>query len=166
MFRKRGFTLVELIVVIGIISLLTAVVTASLSGARAKSRDARRMADIGQLELALEVWRQVNGRYPEESSGGDDANGIVGEGAGLDTILDSVSTLKEIPHDPLGPGHSEYQYYYDGDHDCGGTPKAVIFARTMENTVNANWGDVCGGSDTEGGASADSYMVVLGESAG
>ncbi len=54
--RKSGFTLIELLVVIAIIGILSSVVLASLNSARQKSRDARRVADIKQLQLALELY--------------------------------------------------------------------------------------------------------------
>ena len=56
-FRKnQGFTLIELLVVIAIIGVLASVVLASLNTARKKSRDARRIADIKQIQLALELY--------------------------------------------------------------------------------------------------------------
>jgi len=58
MFRNkpqspRAFTLIELLVVIAIIGLLSAIVLASLSVARQKSRDARRLADLKQMANAV-----------------------------------------------------------------------------------------------------------------
>lgn len=65
-FRKnsKGFTLIELLVVIAIIGILSSVVLASLNSARRKGRDARRVEDIGQLRLALELYYDANRSYP------------------------------------------------------------------------------------------------------
>ncbi len=60
----RGFTLIELLVVIAIIGVLSSVVLASLNTARKKGRDARRIADIKQLQLALELYYDSYGFYP------------------------------------------------------------------------------------------------------
>jgi len=54
--RNKGFTLIELLVVIAIIGILSSVVLASLNSARKKARDARRVADIKQLQLAEELY--------------------------------------------------------------------------------------------------------------
>ncbi len=51
--------------VIAIIGILSSIVLASLNTARAKGRDARRVSDIKQIQLALELYADQNlGRYP------------------------------------------------------------------------------------------------------
>jgi prepilin-type N-terminal cleavage/methylation domain-containing protein len=62
--KNRGFTLIELLVVIAIIGILSSVVLASLNSARQKSRDAKRISDIKQLQLALELSFDTNNSYP------------------------------------------------------------------------------------------------------
>lgn len=62
--KKTGFTLIELLVVMAIIGILSAVVLTSLNGARAKGRDARRISDIKQIQLALELYYDSTGGYP------------------------------------------------------------------------------------------------------
>lgn len=64
-----GFTLIELLVVISIIGLLASVVLLSLNSARARSRDARRVADISQLRSALELYLNDNGTVPSAAAG-------------------------------------------------------------------------------------------------
>lgn len=68
MSQKKGFTLIELLVVIAIIGILSSVVLASLNSARQKSRDARRVADIKQIQLALELYFDANSEYPDTLS--------------------------------------------------------------------------------------------------
>lgn len=62
--QQTGFTLIELLVVIAIIGLLASVVLLALNSARAKSRDAKRLADVRQLASALELYFNDNSGYP------------------------------------------------------------------------------------------------------
>lgn len=66
--KNKGFTLIELLVVIAIIGILSSVVLASLNSAREKSRDAKRISDIKQLQLALEFYYDAEGGYPSDIS--------------------------------------------------------------------------------------------------
>ena len=62
--NKKGFTLVELLVVISIISLLTSIVLASLNDARKKARDSARISSVLQVQKALAMYFSENGHYP------------------------------------------------------------------------------------------------------
>jgi type II secretion system protein G len=62
--KLRGFTLIELLVVIAIIALLTGIILTSLTSSKAKARDAQRVSDIGQLQLALELFFDRCHSYP------------------------------------------------------------------------------------------------------
>ncbi|MCR4280781.1 MAG: type II secretion system GspH family protein [Candidatus Kaiserbacteria bacterium] len=64
---ERGFTLIELLVVIAIIGILSTVVLTSLTTARKKGRDARRLEDLQQMSNAIAIAH--NGSYPSNFSG-------------------------------------------------------------------------------------------------
>lgn len=62
--KSKGFTLIELLVVIAIIGILAAVVLVSLNSARMKSRDAKRLADVRQIQTGLELFYNSCNQYP------------------------------------------------------------------------------------------------------
>jgi len=64
--KQSGFTLLELLVVIGIIGLLASIIVVNLTGARRRARDTKRIADIRQLQTAAEDYYDKNGKYPNK----------------------------------------------------------------------------------------------------
>ncbi|HRN96583.1 MAG TPA: prepilin-type N-terminal cleavage/methylation domain-containing protein [Candidatus Levybacteria bacterium] len=65
---QRGFTLIELIVVISIIGILSSLLVANFMNVRYKTRDGVRKKDLEQIRLALETYRIDVGKYPETAS--------------------------------------------------------------------------------------------------
>jgi prepilin-type N-terminal cleavage/methylation domain-containing protein len=68
MKNQKGFTLIELLVVIAIIGLLSTLAVISLNNARQRSRDTKRVADIKQVQTALELYFNDNNGYPVATS--------------------------------------------------------------------------------------------------
>lgn len=68
--NKKGFTLIELLVVIAIIGLLSTLAVVALNTARSKSRDAKRVADVKQIQTALELYSGDQAGYPVEADPG------------------------------------------------------------------------------------------------
>lgn len=63
--NKKGFTLLELLVVISIIAMLITIGLSSFSTAQRKGRDAKRKSDIKEIQNALEQYYSVCGySYP------------------------------------------------------------------------------------------------------
>lgn len=88
--KTRGFTLVEMLIVLGIIGVLSGIVLESTSVARAKSRDTKRLSDMKEIQLGLALYFDVNRVYP----------------ASLATLV-SQRYIPELPNDPNG---SSYEY--------------------------------------------------------
>ena len=67
--NKQAFTLIELLVVISIIGILASFSAVSLQGARGRARDAKRVSDIRQIQVALELYYNDYNEYPESITG-------------------------------------------------------------------------------------------------
>lgn len=117
--KNAGFTLLELLVVISLIGLLTAIAAVNFQSTNQRARDGKRQADLEQMRTALEIARadSANNTYPT------DLNGLV-----------TGSYLPTLPTDPKSFGYSyspsaDYRTYSlcahlekgDTSDGCGGT---------------------------------------------
>jgi general secretion pathway protein G len=113
--HSNGFTLVELIIVMAIIGILAGVVLVNVGSQRDKATRARAIADIKEMDTALEIYHADNGFYPTTQQG-------------LQALL-SEPNSPPIPRNwqgpylrnrktvPLDPWGNEYVYISPGDYN-------------------------------------------------
>ena len=121
-FKSRGFTLVELMIVIAIIGLLSGIIITSLTGSKGKSRDARRISDVNQIQLALEQYFDRCGDYPTA------LNTSLNNGCPSGIALSSYISV--VPKDPST--NTLYDYVVNN----GTTPTDYVIHTKLE-TSNA-----------------------------
>jgi type II secretion system protein G len=102
--HRRGFTLVELLVVISIIGILIGIIIPNLGAARQSSRDAKRISDIKNIQLAIALYYSDNNKYPTDHRA-------------LAPIY-----LGTVPKDP----QTNSDYLYQAMHRGGGSTNCIL----------------------------------------
>lgn len=149
--QKKGFTLIELIVVIAILGILLTAGFASYTNTRRTSRDARRKVDLEQIRSALELYRSDNFDYPD-ATGNTEID--------LKPVLIAPVPYVNANSFPKDPDLSQgFYYYYQRNPSGGGNntyricayleapkaddpacPVAAVVCKTTGGTVNCNYG--------------------------
>jgi prepilin-type N-terminal cleavage/methylation domain-containing protein len=62
--RSKGFTIVELLIVIVVIAILATLVIVTFTGIQQKARDSQRQTDINAVDSHLEAYYAQHGNYP------------------------------------------------------------------------------------------------------
>ena len=105
---RKGFTLVEILVVVSIMGILTAVIIGGVTSARSKARDARRVSDIKQISRAIENYFSTCYAYPS----------VLTDLESSSSCAAYIPALTSLPHDPQVSVNGDYRYYAD---TLGGT---------------------------------------------
>lgn len=75
MTKNRGFTIVELLIVIIVVAILAAVTVVAFNGTQQRARDAQRKSDVAQIAKLLKVWSADRGPMRTGSGCGSSGNG-------------------------------------------------------------------------------------------
>ncbi len=109
---NRGFTLIEIMVVVIILGILASIIVPRLTGRTEQARITKAKVDIKNIESALELFKLDNGFYPSTEQG-------------LEALVEKPTVgripknwkeggyLKKLPIDPWG---NEYVYLSPGEH--------------------------------------------------
>jgi type II secretion system protein G len=165
--KTKGFTIVELLIVIVVIGILAAIVIVAYNGVQQRARDSRRQNDVQALTQALEIYYLTNGSYPA-GSGSSAAVGLNsswsttadGSWANLVTVLKPI--MGNVPSDPtsttgvtyaLGTTGYNYSYYSANNCNASGANQFYILVYRLETVAAAAQPQVTNGDCPSGSLS-------------
>ena len=114
---QRGFTIVELLIVIVVIAILAAITIVAYNGIQQRARDTDRKSDITALVKAMSVWSVQTGNTPMQTGAGYNDGGTGWVYAtnytnNIETVLKSAGVLSGTVRDPQTPlGNGSYMFY-------------------------------------------------------
>lgn len=103
--KKRGITLVEVLIVMAVIGTLATIIFANVSKARQNARDAQRKTDIALIQGALERYYFKHGEYPSSVGTASNPNNVWKNSTSThDWGLLAEALDVQLPVDPLNIG--------------------------------------------------------------
>lgn len=94
--NKKGFTLIEMLIVVAIVGLLASVVVLGIGNARERARDAKRAGDIRQIQNAAEAFYATNNTYPANLGQMDGAPTLGPNGTGDEYGWESTGSTYNV----------------------------------------------------------------------
>jgi len=141
---QRGFTIIELLIVIAIIAILAGLVLNNFQGAQAKARDTQRVTDINNVHSKLEEYYNENGAYPStivaadlpgidaESLNDPDGTAIVANAA----VADAAAANAVADPDTDGGEYLYIPYPTGCTDDCTGYVLKTFIERPADGDPN------------------------------
>ena len=110
---RRGFTLLELLLVLVILGVLAALVVPKFAGRSQQARETAAKSDISSISTAIGAFEIDNGRYPTSEEG---LGALAKQPSGVDSWKGPY-LQRQLPNDPWG---NPYVYKYPGQQNpCG-----------------------------------------------
>lgn len=129
---QKSFTLLELLIVIAILGILSALFLPNFMAAREKARDTQRKSDLRQIQKAMEMYRQDQNppSYPEE---------LPNEGTCWSSEPNCTGNIymNKFPSDPLASNNKKYYYQVNNNN------LTYTICACLENTADPDGSTQC-----------------------
>lgn len=127
--KTRGFTIVELLIVIVVIAILAVITIVAFNGVQQRARDSRRSSDMANIKRALLIYQANNGGVPKTSTYGS-SSGPGGWDSSIQPNWISFlqPQLPQLPKDPVNTGTTDPTFagnllYYYYCYNAGAGPQ-------------------------------------------
>lgn len=140
LMRSKGFTLIEMLVVISLIGILAALALVSFGASQKQARDTTRKSDLRQYQTSLEMYGNLtNGLFPSRTSASSASSTLCDD---LNVRLEPDIDCSEDPKIGADPTYYTYKYISNG---TSGTTTATLYVvwGKIENSSTTKYWIVC-----------------------
>lgn len=138
--RIKGFTLIEMLVVISVIGILSALALVSFASSQKQARDTNRKSDLRQYQGALESYaNKTNGIYPSRTTTASAYSTLCSD---LNTSLEPDISCSEDPKNSTDPTFI-YNYISNGTGTGSNTATEYVLWAKIENSSTTKYWVVC-----------------------
>ena len=133
--KQKGFTIVELLIVIVVIGILAAITIVAYSGVQSRAYDNRRSSDVASIKKALEMYKADKGYYPAVCPADNQGCNVQDLTAQLVPVY-----ISSVPQDPKQP--TKIYYYVRGTETANSYAVRVDYDKGACKTgvnVNSGW---------------------------
>lgn len=136
---KRGFTLVELLIVIVVIAILAAISIVAFNGVQQRGRDSSRQSDVSNIVKALTAYNADGNNWPGDA---DEARDALEE---YETANLAESIVSKLGANPTSTNKDSYGYTActDPDDNTVITGATLTWYKEQDNTVPEATAGVC-----------------------
>lgn len=150
---SRGFTIVELLIVIVIIAILAAITVVSFNGVQRRARDNARTTAVSQIRKALETYKAQEGRYPAHIGVGTSgtnvptgfsgiwgtsySHSVVTDGSWMRNLINvTPKIVNSVPVDPTNDNGHYFTYWSAMSYGACREPFYVLAVTGYEDSNN------------------------------
>jgi prepilin-type N-terminal cleavage/methylation domain-containing protein len=137
---KRGFTLIEMLVVISLIGILAALSLVSFTSVQKQARDTVRKSDLKQYQNALEAYANLaSGLFPSRTAVSSAYTTLCSD---LNLKLEPDISCSQDPKTIVDATYYEYKYISDGTNGTATATKYVLWGK-VENSSTTKYITYC-----------------------
>jgi len=146
---SKGFTLIEMLIVIAVISILAGIVLVGITGFQSSARDTKRVGDLRSIQNNLELYFTRCGHYPTSGTcGNPSTTGLEWDALETELVAQGIISADRLANDPQNnPSNSASPTYEYGVSSDGSSYTMKAILENNSSALAPGSGDIDGTSN-------------------
>lgn len=113
--KHKGFTVLEFLIVIGMIMIIIALALVGLSNARSSSRDQAKIANLQSIAVGVQQYHDICREYPANLESTQSCNALTSNGDSLGSLIPDIDNYQfntggDYNYNPIAPNETDVDY--------------------------------------------------------